>query len=862
MIRLERGPTPALFDSDRVLDWRMQAAEFFRPISRSRSQLKFPFEKLQAKFYGELALILAERFPAKCAYCEANGLEEAEEHGRLYSDIREFIQPDAFRPWQFATNLDGSSDSDHYWWLAFEWSNYLPACSTCIERKGNRFPVHGLRASPGSTIHDLRLEKCLLLDPCEDETGELLFFLDDGRVTSEDERAQVTIEILDLNRNSLVFYRRKNLRRFSRDTLIKYAKREYHESSLVDYSIKRAIAETRNREPFAAMRRQYAKAWAMDILRENPKCESRLQPLLEFKTALRSSFSERHAETAHASTALTERTIASEAFSVVSPKVSEHYYLKTRFIEHIELKDIRVFKSLDLAPPIGHGEQGGWYMLLGENGTGKSSILQAVACALAGQAGVERLKLRASDLLRHDAETGEVRVDVTGLSTPVVMTLNRKDDTIVITPPEPKVMVLAYGATRLLSTDGSAKRDSRIHIGNLFDPYAALNDGHPWLYEAPEEEFDRYVRALSVLLPRADGARFYRRDGQIHVEAPGVKGTLEALSSGYQAVLALAIDIISVMRLGWQEMEVAEGVVLIDEIDAHLHPRWKMRIVQSLRKVFPRLQFIASSHEPLTLRGLDRHEVVVLKRRLDGRVDALTAENADFPSPKLMRVEQLLTSDFFGLDSTEGLEVDAMFEEYYALLAARERDAEQQQRLEELRSQLEADRRIGLTQREQLVYEAADAFLAERKAEQAGLPDEVRQAAVERLRRLWDTPVKIRGYRIELGEIEARLAALTNVREAVVLAREDASGEKHLVAYYLSDAALPLEALRQWMSEGLPGYMMPSAYVWMARWPLTPNGKLDRQGLPSPEKTPRPDSDLPSDERLSPSRGNETEGEA
>ncbi|MGC1376637.1 MAG: amino acid adenylation domain-containing protein [Anaerolineales bacterium] len=104
-----------------------------------------------------------------------------------------------------------------------------------------------------------------------------------------------------------------------------------------------------------------------------------------------------------------------------------------------------------------------------------------------------------------------------------------------------------------------------------------------------------------------------------------------------------------------------------------------------------------------------------------------------------------------------------------------------------------------------------------------------------------DSQVKIRGFRIELGEIEAALAALPEVREAVVVAREDQAGtSKRLVAYLTAQAGhnLPETAvLRSRLAQSLPGYMIPSAFVCLERLPLTPNGKIDRRALPAPDMT-------------------------
>jgi amino acid adenylation domain-containing protein/non-ribosomal peptide synthase protein (TIGR01720 family) len=102
-----------------------------------------------------------------------------------------------------------------------------------------------------------------------------------------------------------------------------------------------------------------------------------------------------------------------------------------------------------------------------------------------------------------------------------------------------------------------------------------------------------------------------------------------------------------------------------------------------------------------------------------------------------------------------------------------------------------------------------------------------------------DQQVKIRGFRVEPGEIEATLNAHTAVRESVVIAREDASGDKRLVAYVVAGGGEPFsaEALRGYLRQRLPGYMLPAAIVEMETLPLTEHGKVDRRSLPAPDES-------------------------
>ena len=109
--------------------------------------------------------------------------------------------------------------------------------------------------------------------------------------------------------------------------------------------------------------------------------------------------------------------------------------------------------------------------------------------------------------------------------------------------------------------------------------------------------------------------------------------------------------------------------------------------------------------------------------------------------------------------------------------------------------------------------------------------------AIEYLGRI-DHQVKIRGFRIELGEIEAALRAHSKVGECVAVARDSASGEKQLVAYYVPverGDAPDVQELRAILKRSLPEYMVPSALMMIDKMPLTSNGKIDRKALPDPE---------------------------
>lgn len=242
-------------------------------------------------------------------------------------------------------------------------------------------------------------------------------------------------------------------------------------------------------------------------------------------------------------------------------------------------------------------------------------------------------------------------------------------------------------------------------------PWPTRSDG--WARSATTR-FAKTERALLRLLRLDAGEELVRADGDVLVRTAGQPleeaVDLRQLSDGYQAVIAMVGDIMELLSPKRIDMEAAEGLVLVDEIGSHLHPRWKMQAVARLRESFPNLQFVATTHEPLCLRGLrDRLDRVIVLRRDSQRRVALVP---DLPSVEALRVDQLLTSPHFGLFSTMDEETEALFNEYYLLLAQPKRSGTQEERIAELRRQLDTREQLGANRRENLMLEAIDEYLA------------------------------------------------------------------------------------------------------------------------------------------------------
>lgn len=177
-----------------------------------------------------------------------------------------------------------------------------------------------------------------------------------------------------------------------------------------------------------------------------------------------------------------------------------------------------------------------------------------------------------------------------------------------------------------------------------------LRDPRDWLGAQEKYRFNAIARALrSILALRDDESIIQTNRRELLIKTHNELIPVEHLSDGYKSLFIMSIDIMRELLSHWDNLEVAEAIVLIDEVETHLHPRWKMRVMAALREAMPRVQFICTTHDPLCLRGMKNGEVLLLQRDSNHEIQAYS----DLPDISTLRIEQILSSDYFGLSSTE-----------------------------------------------------------------------------------------------------------------------------------------------------------------------------------------------------------------
>jgi hypothetical protein len=338
-------------------------------------------------------------------------------------------------------------------------------------------------------------------------------------------------------------------------------------------------------------------------------------------------------------------------------------------------------------------------LLLGDNGSGKSSVLRALAIAVLAPALLNsgfvpyRLVRRPADgqpdidhaLLKVEAAVGAgelpsdfdrpkrfelmARIERRGRGGSLDrLHLDRTPDSPVFDLLEDDYssafFLVGYGATRRVeageyseSTARKARGLRYQRIAGLFEDHVALRPLQAWLPKLHAKDkglFDAAVEKLNEVLPQ--NLRFAGElgpdDGQYLFHCNSVATPFSSLSDGYKAFAGWVGDLIGhlsdVAGASKTELHRVPGIVLVDEIDLHLHPEWQRTVVPTLAGAFPNLQFLFTSHSPIVASTVRKENVFLTEmaedgiasvRQLDERVHGLTAE-------------QLLLSSYFGLRTT------------------------------------------------------------------------------------------------------------------------------------------------------------------------------------------------------------------
>lgn len=363
------------------------------------------------------------------------------------------------------------------------------------------------------------------------------------------------------------------------------------------------------------------------------------------------------------------------------------------FLRHLRLQNLRSIRELDLSFS-GPRRTRSWTYLLGENGTGKSTVLKAIALVMAGADAVGELvgdpdewirlgEPRASIEVVFATADGEERRAALkferGQSLFDFLDSNR--DTLrqidaAVAKADRNYFVVGYGVSRRAGGDrhtigSSPFRSSRAQAtGTLFSGEAPLVSLEHWAmdldYRRGNVGLQVVETAFHTLLPDVDFSRIDRERRQILFRTPDGELPLAALSDGYQAMAAWCGDLLFRITETFRDHKdplKARGVLLVDEIDLHLHPVWQRRLVEFLRGTLPNLQVVLTTHSPLTIHSADEGELFVMRRDAGGG----TTMEAYVGAPNKLMLHQLLQSSIFGLDTLDSPKVAAAREELRSL---------------------------------------------------------------------------------------------------------------------------------------------------------------------------------------------------
>lgn len=415
----------------------------------------------------------------------------------------------------------------------------------------------------------------------------------------------------------------------------------------------------------------------------------------------------------------------------------------TAYFLSLEVENVRCFgpkQKLDLSD--GNGRPAPWTIILGVNGTGKTTLLQCIVgfdikqeevgleigSETKNPVSLKNAKIQSRRLLsnqfgtipRTAATEGFVAVQ-TGFNADAnkdysinstYLYINYKKEAkqyllggaVFITKDEQYPVVFAYGAGRKVGTIAFIEPVPNDDATNtLYLDTAELRNPEEWLLYldysvsknkaliSQSERRDQACGILKQVLWEIEDIRFIPGEGvrpkpRVEFKTPYGWVPFRQLGYGYQSLATWVADFASRMVERYPESKnpLAEpAVVLVDEIDLHLHPKWQRELMDRLTNLFPNTQFIATAHSPLVVQAAANANLAVLRR--EG--DHVVIDN-DVDYIRNWRVDQILTSDLFGLDSARPPHIAKLLAERDNLLAKSKLSKADEKKIADLESEI------------------------------------------------------------------------------------------------------------------------------------------------------------------------------
>lgn len=396
-------------------------------------------------------------------------------------------------------------------------------------------------------------------------------------------------------------------------------------------------------------------------------------------------------------------------------------------VRRLVLENVRCFESLDLTVDGGTG----WITVLGDNAAGKSTVLRSLALGLCQESDAAALMRELpGSLVREGTGSGSIRIELHDAEEDrdlsIVTRLYRDESTgeeklRKETDPTPfpwnRLFVCGYGTNRGRQAHaGFETYTVRDAVRTLFDDAASLqNPELVLLRQSLELRQEIEHKVLQILMLDAPGYEVtYPKTGPV-IEGPWGRQALRVLSDGYRSTMQWVLDFIGwgVYAGRFNGGRELGGILLVDELEQHLHPVWQRHIVDRLRRQFPATQIFATTHTPLlAAASADFEDTLVcrLKAQLDGPPELVIIERQELAG---LRADQVLTSEAFGLVTSRSLRSEDDLDRFAELRGKTDRTAEEEAELARLSEQLDQSLRFGERPFEQEVEAAVDKTLRE-----------------------------------------------------------------------------------------------------------------------------------------------------